>query len=187
MNVVFFEQLPPSCPPPEALEKAYEKVFRFVMTNPPTKADFLSHQAKGKPCPKNIDPCRWSSCSIFQSKAKALGALPKMKQMFEYLIELCAESKTPDTQEVFSQIGISGKIYDLKATTRVKAFSDDTKSQIVYRDAISRAQKCPICEGLIDLSKSVSWDHKTPIREGGVGSIENGQLVHPYCNSAVKN
>jgi hypothetical protein len=89
----------------------------------------------------------------------------------------------PETQAVLEHIGLSGKILDLTATPRAVRFSDDTKSQIYYRQAIDTAQKCPICKGLLDVSKSVSYDHITPVRDGGLGTAENGQMVHPYCNS----
>lgn len=112
--------------------------------------------------------------------------VPKMRDMFKYLVEECGAGKTPDAQAVFSHIGLSGKIYDLTATPRTVAFSDDTKSQIYYRQAIEKAHSCPICDGLLDVGKSVSYDHITRVRDGGFGSAENGQMVHPYCNTAMK-
>lgn len=112
--------------------------------------------------------------------------IPKMREMFRYLVDEGAEGRIPETAEVFKHIGLSGKIYDITAAPRAVAFSDDTKSQIYYRQAIERAQACPICGGLLDMAKSVSYDHIMPVREGGLGSAENGQMVHPYCNSAMK-
>jgi hypothetical protein len=48
---------------------------------------------------------------------------------------------------------------------------------------VTKILECPICGGLLDVEKSVSYDHIRPIREGGLGVAENGQMVHPYCNS----
>jgi hypothetical protein len=112
--------------------------------------------------------------------------IPKMREMFRYLVDECSACRTPDAKAVFLHIGLSGKIYDLTATPRAVSFSDDTKSQIYYRQAIETAQVCPICKGFIDTAKSVSYDHITPVRDGGLGTAENGQMVHPYCNSAMK-
>lgn len=112
--------------------------------------------------------------------------VPRMKEMFRYLVEECSQGNTPETQDVFSHLGLSGKIYDLTAAPRTSAFSDDTKSQIFYRQAIEKAERCPVCGGLLDVAKSVSYDHITPVREGGLGSVANGQMVHPYCNTAMK-
>ena len=109
-----------------------------------------------------------------------------MQEMFGYLVDQCSEGRTPEPQDVFKQIGLTGKIYDLTASSRAVSFSDDTKSQIYYRQAIESAQTCPICGGLLDTAKSVSYDHITPVREGGLGTAANGQMVHPYCNSAMK-
>jgi Protein of unknown function DUF262 len=102
--------------------------------------------------------------------------IPKMREMFRYLVEEGAEGRKPDTAAVFTHIGLSGKIYDLTAMPRAVAFSDDTKSQIYYRQQIERAQSCPICSGLLDTGKSVSYDHIIPVRDGGLGVAENGQM-----------
>lgn len=112
--------------------------------------------------------------------------IPKMREMFRYLVDEGNDSKKPDAAEVFEHIGLTGKIINLTARTRSKTFSDDTKSQIYYRQAIESAIKCPICGGLLDTAKSVSYDHIMPVREKGLGTAENGQMVHPYCNSAMK-
>lgn len=113
--------------------------------------------------------------------------IPRMRDMFSFLVDQYASGQSPDTQSVFSHIGLSGKIYDLTGTPRAITFSNDTKSQIYYRQAIAGAQRCPICGGLLDVTKSVSYDHIKPVRDGGLGVAENGQMVHPYCNTGVKN
>lgn len=112
--------------------------------------------------------------------------IPRMREMFRYLVDEGANGKNPDVKDVFEHIGMTGKIIDLTARTRSATSSDDTKSQIYYRQAIESAIKCPICHGLLDTTKSVSYDHITPVREKGLGVAENGQMVHPYCNSAMK-
>ena len=113
--------------------------------------------------------------------------IPKMRDLFDYLVREANKGIVLDVTVAISHIGLSGRIFDVTATKRAVAFDDDTKSQIFYREAIQRAHACPICGGLLDHTKSVSYDHKTPVREGGLGSAENGQMVHPYCNTAMKN
>ena len=112
--------------------------------------------------------------------------IPKMTQMIRFLVDEFTSGRKPEANEVFLHIGLSGKIYDLGAEKKSKDFDDNTKSQIFYRDAIKNAQKCPVCSGYLDVAKSVSYDHITPVREGGLGEVKNGQLVHPYCNSSMK-
>jgi hypothetical protein len=124
--------------------------------------------------------------NVLQNLSKGT-RIPRMREMFRYLVDECSTGQLPDVQAVFSHIGLSGKIYDLTATSRTVSFNDDTKSQIYYKEAISKAHTCPICRGMLDTAKSVSYDHITPVRDGGLGTAENGQMVHPYCNSAMKN
>jgi hypothetical protein len=112
--------------------------------------------------------------------------IPKMRDMFNHLVAETNKGTKLTPAEVFSHIGLSGRIYDMTVTKSTVAFDDDTKSQIFYREAIKKAHRCPICSGLLDPNKSVSYDHKTPVREGGLGSAENGQMVHPYCNTGIK-
>jgi hypothetical protein len=65
-------------------------------------------------------------------------------------------------------------------------FSADTKSAIALKESLANALRCGICGGYLDPTRSVSFDHIVRVSEGGVGTIQNGQRVHPYCNSAVK-
>jgi hypothetical protein len=82
---------------------------------------------------------------------------------------------------------LSGKIVVGNDKVSSIDFSDDTKSKIFINVALKSAYKCPICHGYLDAAKSVSYDHVIPKREGGVGEVGNGQLVHPYCNQSVKS
>jgi hypothetical protein len=113
--------------------------------------------------------------------------IPKMRELFNYLVSEANTGKSLEVSNAFSHIGLSGRIFDVTATKRAVTFDDDTKSQIFYREAINHAHACPICGGLLDHTKSVSYDHRTPVRDGGLGVAENGQMVHPYCNTAMKN
>lgn len=65
-------------------------------------------------------------------------------------------------------------------------FSKERKSAIYIKEAISSAPKCNICGGLIH-KNSISIDHKLRKTEGGLGSIDNGQITHPYCNTGYKS
>lgn len=65
-------------------------------------------------------------------------------------------------------------------------FSDDVKSMVFVQRALENALRCPICQGVMDPRKSVSYDHIVPVRESGKGTPDNAQLVHPYCNTAMK-
>jgi HNH endonuclease len=112
--------------------------------------------------------------------------IPAMRELFDFLVKEASGSKKLSPDKIFAHIGISGRIYDLTMNKQGAVFSDDTKSQIFYRKAIESAQVCPLCQGYLDVGKSVSYDHKVPRRDGGRGTVENGQMVHPYCNTGMK-
>jgi hypothetical protein len=67
-----------------------------------------------------------------------------------------------------------------------KDFSTNQKSAIYMRDALQTAPKCRICGGLIHRN-SISIDHIKRKQDGGLATLENGQLTHPYCNTGYKN
>jgi hypothetical protein len=67
-----------------------------------------------------------------------------------------------------------------------KDFSDETKSSIFITEALGQALRCKICNARIH-TNSISFDHKQRKEDGGLGGLDNVQLTHPYCNSAIKN
>jgi hypothetical protein len=113
--------------------------------------------------------------------------IPKMREMFKFLVAENHAGRVATPTSVMGHLGITGRTYDVAAATTAKLFSDETKSEIFYRQAIKKAHACPICGGLLDVAKSVSYDHIQRLEDGGLGSAENGQMVHPYCNTAMKN
>jgi hypothetical protein len=70
--------------------------------------------------------------------------------------------------------------------TKKNDFNTNKKSKIYIQEAVQKAPRCNICEGLIHLN-SISIDHIQRKEDGGEGSIENGQITHPYCNTGYKN
>jgi flagellin-specific chaperone FliS len=98
------------------------------------------------------------------------------------------ETGTPtNIQDVLSAIGVQGKILDVSMMKTKQNFDEDTKIAIVIQQSWQSASKCPICGGYMLPSQSVSFDHKTRVRDGGLGTASNGQMVHPFCNSGVKS
>jgi hypothetical protein len=89
--------------------------------------------------------------------------------------------------EMVNLAGLTGKILTGTGEDTGKEFSDETKSAVFIKTTLKSAIKCPVCGGYLDPAKSVSYDHIRDKAKGGVGSEENCQLMHPYCNQAVKN
>lgn len=67
-----------------------------------------------------------------------------------------------------------------------QAFTRERKSEVFIREAIESAVKCSVCDGLLHRN-SITIDHIDRKEDGGLGSVDNGQLAHPYCNSTYKN
>ncbi len=110
----------------------------------------------------------------------------KMRDLFDFLIARSSSEATIKPEDAISHLGLKGRIYDVVAAVTSTHFSDDTKSEVFVKDALKSAMQCTICGGFLDVAKSVSYDHKTRVREGGSGDSENLQMVHPFCNSGVK-
>jgi len=67
-----------------------------------------------------------------------------------------------------------------------KDFSTNQKSAIYMREALQNAPSCGICGGLIHRN-SISIDHTQRKEDGGLATLDNGQLTHPYCNTGYKS
>ncbi len=65
-------------------------------------------------------------------------------------------------------------------------FTDNRKSAVVITKSLPKALACEICGGLID-PKSITIDHIDDKKNGGKGTVENGQIAHPYCNASYKD
>jgi hypothetical protein len=109
-----------------------------------------------------------------------------MKDLFQFLVSQSSAGLDVQPEAAIAQLGLRGRFLDVNAVQTSPYFSDDIKSMAFVRDAIKTAMKCPVCHGLLDSNKSVSYDHKIRVTDGGTGDLENAQLVHPYCNTSIK-
>jgi hypothetical protein len=113
--------------------------------------------------------------------------VPKMKDLFEFLVaELKDPKKEIKLEDAIARLGLRGRILDVNVIQTTPHISDDTKSMVYVKEAIQNALRCPVCGGLLDPNKSVSYDHIEPKRKGGTGDPTNVQLAHPYCNTGYK-
>jgi hypothetical protein len=69
-------------------------------------------------------------------------------------------------------------------TTPTK-YSTQVKSGLVIRELLPKATRCAICMGYIPF-QAISIDHKIRVQDGGLATVDNAQLTHPYCNSGYK-
>ena len=69
---------------------------------------------------------------------------------------------------------------------KTSKFSRDRKSEVFIKEALNSAIKCKICSGYMHVN-AITIDHIERKKDGGLGTVENAQLAHPYCNSTYKN
>lgn len=100
-------------------------------------------------------------------------------------LDLKTKSNISDST-ILQHLGLEGKLGKIKILDAPAGFSDDTKSAIFLQQSLKKALPCPICGGYLDASKAASYDHIQKKSDGGDGTINNGQLTHPYCNSGIK-
>lgn len=66
------------------------------------------------------------------------------------------------------------------------SFSRDRKGAAFIQATLPTAPKCPTCGGFRHRN-GVQVGHVQAKRDGGMGTIENSMMQHPFCNSTVKN
>ncbi len=67
-----------------------------------------------------------------------------------------------------------------------QSFNSGRKSAVYIREGIANANRCKICNGYIH-KNSLTIDHIKRKADGGLGTTDNGQIAHPYCNTTYKN
>jgi hypothetical protein len=123
--------------------------------------------------------------TILQRIASA-GRVARYTTMLGKVIESLQEAATVTDVELVKFASLEGKIFVGTSAEASKGFSDDAKSLVFIKTALTSAIRCPICNGYLDTEKSMSYDHIVRAREGGAGTALNLQLTHPYCNLSVK-
>ena len=123
--------------------------------------------------------------------SSAVKAREKVKDFFLEIINKLSEGV--DKKNVMKEIISEKSFGSLKSKTKgntneteSKVFSRETKSAAFIRDALTKVPRCKICNGYLH-SHSISIDHIIRKADGGLGTLDNAQLTHPYCNSTVKN
>ena len=123
--------------------------------------------------------------TILQKHASAK-RVDKYATLLDGVVDQLALQGSVTETDLIKLAGLDGKIVIGANFDATSQFSDETKSEVFIRAALSSSIKCPICYGYLDTEKSVSYDHIIRAREGGLGHTSNCQLTHPYCNQSVK-
>ena len=119
----------------------------------------------------------------------AQASYPHIRDFFFVLIDLLNKDTRPENlipqaiqNPKFDYLTLQQEMPEITSSD----FSSQRKSAAFIRDAITRATRCKICGGYLHRN-SITIDHIHRKEDGGIGSVDNAQLAHPYCNTAVKN
>ena len=120
------------------------------------------------------------------------GGTRGVEPLLEMYSEIQAGLEQSSTQEeivtrLLSHQNLKRRLKEISEPDRLagRNFSTETKSAVYLRQAIESAPRCGICGARVHL-RGISVDHIVPKRDGGIGSLDNAQLSHPYCNSGYK-
>lgn len=78
------------------------------------------------------------------------------------------------------------KLVSQQNDSSAKDFNTIKKSEIYIKEALQSVPRCRICNGFIHRN-SISIDHIQRKEDGGLATLDNGQITHPYCNTGYKN
>lgn len=150
--------------------------------------DFIKVREQFEDCLKKYDYLIQQIYLKYKSVQKGYKDVSKM---FQQIVTGLQIEKTIDN--VINEIISSNDFQYLTIRTinqeiysSTQDFNTNKKSEIFIREALQNAQKCKICNGLIHRN-SISFDHIQRKEDGGSGSVDNGQITHPYCNTGYKN
>lgn len=125
------------------------------------------------------------------SRSGAIEAREKVKNFYLQVIEKLSQGvdkkkviKEIVTERTFGVLKLKAKGDNSEGQT--KDFSRETKSAAYIREALPATPRCKICGGYLP-ERFNSIDHIKRKADGGLGTLDNAQLTHPYCNTTYKN
>ena len=110
----------------------------------------------------------------------------KHSQLLDRLIIALSSGEDIKEKDIIHYSGLEGKIIAGDFVKNTSRINEEEKSKLFINVALNQGIKCPVCNGYLDIEKSVSYDHIQRVRDGGNGTAKNSQLTHPYCNQSVK-
>ncbi len=127
--------------------------------------------------------------AIIVNSVTSKSRVQKLSHFFEALVERAENGEALDNSWAIEYIAPNSRAKILTVTSAFDGseISRETKSAVYLRESLANAVRCRICNGLIEPSLSVSYDHEQRVREGGSGDPSNVQISHPYCNTGYKN
>jgi hypothetical protein len=141
---------------------------------------------------KDFEWVIWKDDMVPQIANKsAIEARNKVKNFYLRVIDKLSQGvekknviKEIIAEKAFGTLKTKAKSYADEIQSKV--FSRETKAAAYIREALPGTPRCKICGGYLP-SRFNSIDHIQRKADGGLGSLENAQLAHLYCNTTFKN
>lgn len=119
----------------------------------------------------------------------AMASTAPIKDFYLEIINLLLKGKT-NSDSILEITKMSKFDYLVLSVDQSKVQSSDfttgRKSAVFIKQALESTPRCKICKGYLHRN-SITIDHIERREDGGIGSVDNGQVAHPYCNTTVKN
>lgn len=113
----------------------------------------------------------------------------RLVELWQSIIELMLQGDAPSMIEATlladDRFSFLTPKEDSKSKKKGKAFDQETKSEAFMKEALGNALTCKICQGYLH-ANSISFDHAQRKQDGGLGTLDNAQMTHPFCNSGFK-
>ncbi|MCC5607453.1 HNH endonuclease [Nostoc sp. CHAB 5834] len=118
----------------------------------------------------------------------------QIQEIAKEINEILFEPKLQTPIKTFD-VPVAGKLYSAQTLPLILDFvnivnnidfNTNRKSEIYIKKTLKNIPQCKICNGLIHRN-SISFDHIQRKADGGLASLDNGQITHPYCNTGYKN
>lgn len=145
---------------------------------------------------KSFEQIYYANSSLVQNIVrKNRSALAGMKNVSDFLFQILNQLETgTNPEEVIDKIRkIQAFSYlpDIQYSWTLfeeipKDFFNNQKSEVFIAQALSTAICCQICGGVLH-KNAISIDHIERKQDGGMATVNNAQLTHPYCNTGYKN
>ena len=129
--------------------------------------------------------------SLLGSKGSRTRPLDSIVTMHKALFEQL-RSGIHDDNVIVAQLRNHDQLKELglevindEVTTQRRRFSKSVEQAAVIREVLAARSRCTECGARLP-PYSRSKDHIKRSQDGGLGSIENLQFTHPYCNTGYK-
>jgi hypothetical protein len=126
---------------------------------------------------------------IARQKGAGLRGVPSHLKMYRTMLDALAEGAENDEllQKIIADQPELSRAAELseEERTRGQEFSKGVRNAAYLEKAIDSASRCGVCGARMHF-KAMTTDHRTPKEEGGLGTQDNAQLTHPYCNTGYK-